>query len=218
VLLPPPGRTELGIDSSFTWEGAQELAEEDRPVGAYYTLREWRADTHELDMLFVLHGDTGPASAWAARAQPGDAVALWGPREGWDPPPGAEWYLLVADDTGLPAVACILETLPDGARVQVIAEVDDETEHQELPVRPGVDVRWCHRYGAEPGTTTLLLDAVRALTFPPGTGYVWGGAESRAMTQVRKLARQERGLPRASVLLVGYWRHVAHGDDIDTDD
>ena len=42
---------------------------EEQPVGAYYTVRAWRPEVAELDILFVLHGD-GPASAWAARATP----------------------------------------------------------------------------------------------------------------------------------------------------
>ena len=42
VLLPPPGRDELTIDQSFTWELSSSMPETERPVGAYYTLRAWR--------------------------------------------------------------------------------------------------------------------------------------------------------------------------------
>ena len=35
-------------------------------------------------------------------------VALWGPRTGFEPAAETDWYLLVADETGLPAVAAIL--------------------------------------------------------------------------------------------------------------
>ena len=44
------------------------MPDEEKPLGAYYTLRAWRPEVLELDMLFVLHGDSGPSSAWAARA------------------------------------------------------------------------------------------------------------------------------------------------------
>jgi NADPH-dependent ferric siderophore reductase len=187
-------------------------------VGAYYTLRRWRPAQHELDILCVLHGDIGPASAWAARARPGDPVALWGPRTAYDPPPGTDRYLLVADETGLPAVAAILESLPEGTPVQVVAECDNPGERQELPPAPSVDVTWVYRDGAPPGTTTLLADAARALPWPSGTPYVWGGGESRAMTAVRRYARRERGLDRAAVSLVAYWRHSAHAADPDDAD
>src|SRR5690606_926564 len=123
LLLPPPGRDALTIDASFTWEQYGTMPDDERPVGAYYTLRRWRPDVAELDVLMVLHGDTGPASAWAHRAKPGDPVALWGPRTAYGPPAGSDRYLLVADETGLPAVAVVLEELDDGVPVQVVAEV-----------------------------------------------------------------------------------------------
>ncbi|HWJ98592.1 MAG TPA: siderophore-interacting protein [Acidimicrobiales bacterium] len=217
LLLPPPGRTELTIGADFSWESVRDMAPEDQPVGAYYTLRAWRPETHELDVLMVLHGDTGPASAWAARAAVGDPVALWGPRTSWSPPADADSYLLVADETGLPAVAVILETLGSDAPIQVVAEVDDETVRQALPTGEHITVTWLHRDGAEAGTTTALADAVRSLPPPTGTPYVWGGAESRAVTQVRRHVRGTWGLPKSQVSLVGYWRHKAHESDVDTE-
>jgi NADPH-dependent ferric siderophore reductase len=213
LLLPPEGRTELTIDQTFTWSGYEEMPEAERPVGAYYTLRRWRPDAHELDILCVLHGDTGPASRWAERARPGDPVALWGPRTAYAPPAGTDWYLLVADETGLPAVAAILESLPEGTTARVFAEVEDESEHHDLPTSPTFEVVWLHRDGSPVGTTTLLADAVRALPWPGGTPYVWGGGESRTMTAVRRYVRHEVGLAREQVSLVAYWRHDAHAGD-----
>ncbi|HEY8544532.1 MAG TPA: SIP domain-containing protein [Acidimicrobiales bacterium] len=220
VLLPPPGRTELTIDASFTWEGYHDMPEEERPVGAYYTVRRWDPETRRVEMLFVLHGDAdgggeGPASSWAAKAAVGDPVALWGPRTSFAPPEGTRRYLLVGDETGLPAIAAIIEWLDPDVPVQVVAEVADAASRQELPARPGVDVVWCHRDGAEAGTTTLLLDAVRAL--PPlseGT-YVWGGGESRTFARLRRHVRQERGLPQEAVDLIAYWRRDAAPGETD---
>jgi NADPH-dependent ferric siderophore reductase len=211
VLLPPPGRDTLTIDQSFTWEQYGQMAPAEQPVGAYYTVRAWRPALAELDMLFVLHGD-GNASGWAARAEPGDPVALWGPRTGYHPPPDTDWLLLAADETGLPAVAAILEQLPEGMPARVLAEVADASEHQELPDRPGVEVAWLHRDGTAAGTTSLLPDAARAVAWPAGKPYVWGGGESRTMTAIRRYVRDERGLDRASVSLVGYWRHDGSHD------
>ncbi|MFO7281440.1 MAG: siderophore-interacting protein [Thermoanaerobacterales bacterium] len=219
LLLPPPGRTELTVDRDFTWTGYERMPVEDRPVGAYYTLRRWYPERRAIEMLCVLHGDTGPASAWVARAKPGDPVALWGPRTAYAPPPDTDWYLLVADETGLPAAAAILESLPPGTVARVFAEVASPEEHQPLPEAPTYSVTWLHRDGAPAGTTTLLPDAVRAMPWPGGTPYVWGGAESRAMATVRRYVRHERGLPRERVSLVGYWRHADHDDPhLDEDD
>ncbi len=208
LLLPPPGRDELGIDQSFTWVAHAQMPVEEQPVGAYYTLRHWRPETAELDVLMVLHEDAGHASSWATRAQPGDRVALWGPRTAYHPPAGTDHLVLVADETGLPAIAVILEQMPAGTTAQVVAEVDTESERQELLSSPDIEVTWVYRDGAAAGTATLLLDAVRALPPFRGTPYVWGGGESRTMTTVRRHVRDERGLERDAVSLVAYWRHT----------
>ena len=215
VLAPPPGRAELTIDRSFTWAAHAAMPDEDKPVGAYYTLRHWRPEAQELDILCVLHDDAGPASAWAAGARPGDPVALWGPRTAYAPPPGTDWYLLVGDETGLPAVGAILESLPEGTTARVFAEVADVAERHQLAESPSYEVTWLHRDGAPAGTTTLLADAVRAMRWPGGTPYVWGGGESRTMTQVRRYVRHEIGLPSPAVSLVAYWRHAGHAGDPD---
>lgn len=221
VLLPPPGRTELGVDQSFTWEAHALMAPEEQQVGAYYTLRRWHPETRQLDVWMVIHGEdeqVGHASAWAARAQVGDRVALWGPRTAFHPPEGTDRLLLVADDTGLPAVAGILEWLPEGMTATVLAEVAGTEEHQELPDRPGVEVIWLHRDGAPAGTTSLLADAARALPPFEGTPYVWGGGETKAMTAVRRHVRDERGLSREAVSLIAYWRHrTTTEDDVESD-
>lgn len=210
VLLPPPGRTELTIDTSFSWEQHFVTPEAERAVGGYYTVREWRPETRELVALFVLHGDSGHASAWAGRVQVGDPVALWGPRTSWSPPADVDDYLLVADETGTPAVAGVLDLLPADARIQVVLETSGPDEHQPLPDHPGATVTWVHRGDAEAGTaTSLLLDAVKALEWPGDGTFVFGGGESRALTQVRKHVRHERGLPRERVSLVAYWRHAS---------
>ncbi|MET0324009.1 MAG: siderophore-interacting protein, partial [Ilumatobacteraceae bacterium] len=219
VLAPPAGRSELTIDAGFTWERFSAMPAEEQPIGAYYTVRRWRPDVHELDLLFVLHGidesgtddgTAGPAARWAATAAPGDPVALWGPRSAYAPPATTDRYLLVADDTGLPGVAAIIESLPAGTPIEVVAEVDSEQDRLPLPEQVGVSVTWCYRRGAAPGTTTALVDAVRARDRPAGTTYAWGGAESRAITAVRRHLRDECGLPQEAVSMTGYWRLGDH--------
>ncbi len=219
VLLPPLGQTELTVDETFSWErDFFAVPEADRPTGAYYTVRRWHPDTKELDALFVLHGDEGAASAWAGRAAVGDPVALWGPRTSWDPPAGTDHFLLVADETGLPAVAGVLDLLPPETSIQVVAEVGTLDERQELPDHPGATVTWVTRDGADAGTaTTLLVDAIRGLEWTGERPYVFGGGESRSLTKVRRFVRDEKGLARDAVSLVAYWRHAADTDPADPD-
>jgi NADPH-dependent ferric siderophore reductase len=219
LLLPPPGRDELTIGRDFDWISYYSMPEEEQPVGAYYTVRHHRPERCELDLDFVLHDDPGPASSFALRARPGDPVALWGPRTAFTPGDGVDWYLLVADETGLPGAAAILDHL-DGCfdgRVVVIVEVAGPEEHQPLAAGPAVDVTWLHRGDRPAGTTMQLADAVRALDLPAGRPYVWGGGESRAMGRIRRYLRREIGYARDDVSLTPYWRHAAHPEEPDDD-
>ncbi|MET0580306.1 MAG: siderophore-interacting protein, partial [Ilumatobacteraceae bacterium] len=111
---------------------------------------------------------------------------------------------------GLPGAAAIIESLPWGTPVELVSEVDAEDDRQPLPDNGGLRVHWRYRRGAAAGTTTALADTVRDLSFPAGTPYAWGGAESRVVTAVRRHLRDERGLPQSAVSMTGYWRRDAH--------
>lgn len=223
VLLPPPGRTSLTIDASFSWLDYYGMPVEEQPVGAYYTVRSFDPATTELVIDVFLHEIAGHASGWARRAAPGDPAALWGPRTTFRPPvaagdgdgvgdgdgDGVDWWLLVADESGLPALEAVLESLPAGADVHAFVELPSAATVPLVPA--GVTV--LERGDAEAGTTTALHDAVRALVLPDGRPYVWGGGESRVMTSIRKYLRKEVGYPRDRVSLTAYWRHQDHADD-----
>lgn len=218
LMLPPPGRDELTIGRDFDWISFYLMPEEDRPVGAHYTVRHHRPDDGEIDVDFVLHDHPGDVSGWALTAEPGNPVALWGPRTAYQPPADVDSYLLVADETGLPAVAAILEHLAGEGftgPVRVVAEVADAGEHQPLPVGRDGEIAWLHRDGVAAGLSTQLLDTITARPLLGEVPYVWGGGESRTMTAIRKHVRHTVGLPRTHVSLTPYWRHALHADDPD---
>lgn len=208
VLLPPAGQSKLTFGTDFAWEAYEQMPEEERPTGAYYTVRRWREDVRELDMWFVLHGDAGEASAWASRAEPGQPVGLWGPRRIFYPPTTTGRYLFVVDETGFGAVASVLDQLlasdPD-VEARVIAECDGDVGRVEFPSGPNVTATWVDRDGAAPGTTTGLLDEVQRLDVPADT-YAFGAAESRRITAIRIHLRDHVGLAAEQVSMTGYWR------------
>jgi NADPH-dependent ferric siderophore reductase len=208
VLLPPRGRDELTVDVDFNWQQYEEMPEAERPEGAYYSVRAWRPVERELDMWFVLHGDEGASSAWAMRAEPGQPVALWGPRRAFDPPEATGSYLLVTDETGFGAVCAVIDdvlAVDAAAVVTVIAEVDGTENRIEFPAGANVSVAWFDREGAPPGGRPLLVDAVSDLDIPADV-YAFGAGESRRITHVRKYLRQVIELSAEQVSMTGYWR------------
>jgi NADPH-dependent ferric siderophore reductase len=171
-----------------------------------FTVRAHHAERAEIDVDFFVHGDIGRASAWASRAKVGDTVGFAGPRTHWKFANGADWSLLVADETGLPALLAILESLPAGHRTTALAEVSDNTERQEVETAADVELVWLVRGGRPPGTTRVLADAVTELELPEGGGRVWGGGEALAMRAIRDEVGS-RGVPRRGMNVMGYWKH-----------
>jgi NADPH-dependent ferric siderophore reductase len=203
LLWPAPGR-ELVLPREG-WRFPPGVAEAQHCRN--YTVRRYDPAAGELDIDFVVHGDHGPASRWAAAAAPGDSVGYAGPRTHWTADPAADWTLLIADETGLPALAAIAETLPPGHPAIAVVEVADAREEQPLPSRADLEVRWLHRDGAPAGPSARLEDAVRALALPPGRGRAWGAGEAHAVRGVRRYLCAEAGLGAAAVSVLGYWKH-----------
>jgi len=137
----------------------RELPDAKRNPVRTYTIRAVRPAEREIDIDFVLHGTSGPASAWATAAAVGDVLAVVGPDsrvEGHDG--GIEWHpgeatslLIAGDETAVPAICSIVESLPADATGQVLAEVPTEADALPLSAPPGVTVTWLARGAAAHG-------------------------------------------------------------------
>jgi NADPH-dependent ferric siderophore reductase len=202
VLAQDPAGLRRLVDRGSDWYPEYcAMPEERRPWIRTYTVRAVRPERAEVDVDIVLHGvddgHAGPAARWAASAVPGDRIVLLGPdRPGrgrmwgveWAPPAAATTLLLAGDETAVPAVCAILESLggrpatAEGAsqrgtseertearsrtrggaprRVVALLEVPAEGDAMNLALQPGVTVRWLPRSGAAHGS--LLVPAVKA--------------------------------------------------------
>jgi NADPH-dependent ferric siderophore reductase len=178
-----------------------------QPVSRDYTVRDYRdgaAAGPSLDIDFVLHGD-GPAANWARRAQPGEALEFVGPSGRYRPDPHADWHLFAGDDTALPAMQAYVAMLPANARVALYVEVADAAEQQLMPGAATPTVRWLHRDSREPGTSTLLDDALRAARLPPGQGRIWLAGHTPTVRRIRAHLLNERGVDRGALYVKGFW-------------
>ena len=190
-----------------------------RPEARVYTPRIWDADKRELSVDFIIHGE-GPGSSWAESAKPGDRIVIAGPGGRFQVDPSSDWYLLAADQTGIPALATVLEALPESIPAQVYVEVEDASEEQDLPSSKNVTLTLLHRAPNKP-MGAALLDAVTKTKLPAdGAGRVWVACESAIMHDIRRHLLEERKLNRTAMHTHGYWKlgaenHPDHdyGDD-----
>lgn len=202
-------------------DGLDFPADVERPKSRAYTPRHWNADTNELDVDFVIHGE-GPASAWASAAKPGDTAVVSGqPSGAYLPDTDAEWYVILGDEAALPAIGTLLEALPATMRAEVIIEVLNADEEQPLTSPAQANITWLHRGNDTDLAGKLLIDAVRNVELPAGDGRVWVSAEASIMREVRKHLLEDRQLDRSLIRTQGYWKqgalnHTDHdmGDDI----
>ena len=175
----------------------------DQPMPAMrdYTPRRYDLDTLELDIDFVLHGD-GPASTWAEQAKPGQFLHIGGPRGSMVVPDIFDSYLLIGDETALPAIARRLEGLAANRRALVVIEVENGAEQQKLDSAAQVNVIWVLREGGK----NNLLNTVKELQVPSGNLYAWVATETKMSRQIRRVLFDEHGLDEKFVKAVGYWR------------
>lgn len=155
-----------------------------------YTVRQARLDAvyPEIDVDFVMHfddhGNGGPAANWALNAKPGDAITIIGPNNraahcvtaeiysGIEWRPGlAQRVLLAGDETAIPAISAILESLPEYMTGHAFLEVPEAGDFLELTSPADVEITWLAR-GASIGRSRphgeLLQEAVRKAVPVPG--------------------------------------------------
>lgn len=201
LLLPAPEADTITLP---TWNGNEfRKADGSRPALRTLTPRYHRPLDQELDVDVVLHGDT-PLATWAATAEPGSPVALSGPGRGYEIDPRATDFLLLGDESALPAIAQLLEHLPAPARVNVLVEVADPAGRLAFPDRPGLDVTWLDQPDSDqPGA--ILVEAVKAATISTDT-HIWVAGEAAAVQAIRRHLFEERSLPRSRAVVRGYWK------------
>jgi len=192
-----------------------------------YTPRAFNPARNELTVDFVLHGE-GPASSWAAQAQVGQPMLIAGPGRSFALDSRAEWLLIAGDESAIPAIATILEVVPEGLRTQVLLEVNDAADEFALAtIGPHVSLQWLHRAQPLSGhdgaarAGVELAAAVAAFRQPPGPGQVYVACEADAMRGIRRHLLVERALEREWVTTRGYWKQGAtdhpdrdYGEDV----
>lgn len=176
-----------------------------------YTPRRFDAEARELTLDFVVHAH-GPAGQWAATAGVGSEIGVLGPRGNQVYPDDCPEYLLVADETALPATERFLEELPGSAVIRVVVIAGPQTRWRELGGGRAAEIHWLPPVDlAAPEAATAVVAAVAGLPVEPET-FTWGAGEAGIMQAVRRHLREERGADADHVVVKGYWRTGNAGD------
>jgi NADPH-dependent ferric siderophore reductase len=170
IMLPLPGIGITPLDPSNWYDAWRHLPDELRNPLRTYTVRAVRPELREIDIDFVAHGDSGPASRWATHATVGDEIMIVGPVLRTDGlVSGVEWkpgdathVLLAGDETAAPAICSIVSSMPRDAKGCAFIEVPTIADALPIDAPDGVHVTWLARNDAPHGSA--LDPAVRAWT------------------------------------------------------
>ncbi|WP_426702657.1 siderophore-interacting protein [Rhodanobacter sp. Col0626] len=177
-----------------------------------YTPRHHDAERNELAIDFVLHGD-GPASHWASQAAPGQRIGAGGPRGSFVVAGDFDRYVLVGDETALPAIGRWLEEMPAGVPVDVLLEIPEASDRQQLNSPAHVNFTWLERDGEAPGHGDRLQRALQSLPAMAGDTFYWIATESRRARAMRLFLDNERGIAKECIRATGYWKRDADSDE-----
>lgn len=183
------------------------MPREDWSITRTYTIRWFDAAAQEIAIDFVLHGDTGLAGPWAAACVLGDRIIFSGPGGAYSPNPEAAWYLFAGDESALPAIAAAVESLDANAVGHAYVEVDTAADIQTINAPEHLKVTWLFRNGANPATSTELIDAVTNGPWLEGPVDAFIHGEREYMKKLRDVLFKQRGLDRSQVSLSGYWAY-----------
>lgn len=199
LLLPSPGSNELVMPE---WNGNEFLmADGSRPIIRTFTPRNLTPDGLDLDL--VIH-EGGAASAWVTAVEQGAAAAISGPGRGYVVDEAAAGFMLAGDETAIPAMAQLLEFIPDEKPVVVHVEVAADFGRITLPNHANASVVW-HELARGAETGCELLDAVRNADLREDVP-IWCAGEAAAMHRIRSYLFAEQRLPRSLATVRGYWK------------
>ena len=216
MFIKRPGQTELRLptQTSKLWYAQYLMMGKDtRPTVRNYTVREFRpagsglfGPGPEMDIDFVAHGDSSPASAFATHAAPGEELAMLDEGLIYNPPPEAPWQLLVGDESALPAIVGVLRSAPRDLKGHAFIEIPHADDAQEVDAPHGVDVHWLTRPDPHGVPGQFALQTVTAATLPDEPGYAFVVGEQQLATGLRRHLVNERKWPKENVSFTGFWR------------
>lgn len=207
-----------------------------------YTVRRASSILRIIDIDFVLHNNSGVATSWVQRARVGDELvilmppatpahtpddfSLDVPGDGQANPAAISWlpgnaskFLLIADETALPAVSAIASELAPHVRVEVLVEVPTGQDIIPIHAGPHVAVHWLPRQSVHQHQPSkhgeLILSAVdnwaKNLQWHVGSSqnsayYVWIAGNKEVVAAAESRLREQPQMRSATITTQTYWQ------------
>jgi NADPH-dependent ferric siderophore reductase len=147
--------------------------------------------------------DAGPATRWALDAVPGSTLSIGGPR-GSAVVSGVKRWLLIGDETGLPAMGRRIEEAGEDAVITSIGLVVGPEEEQVFETPASLETLWVHRPLSRATDASGLISVLDTIALQPET-FVWVAAEASVARAVRAYLVEKRGYPLTWIKAAGYW-------------
>lgn len=173
---------------------------EGEPERRDYTPRRYDRQAGTLAIDFAVH-EAGPATRWALAARPGDTLQIGGPRGS---AVEVRRWLLIGDETALPAIGRRIEEAEPGSHVTSIAAVTGPDERQGFKTQATLRTLWAHRPLSAADDPAALLTILKTVEIEPET-FVWVAAEAAVARAIRHHLVAERGHPFGWIKAAGYW-------------
>ncbi|MHC9046160.1 siderophore-interacting protein [Microbacterium saperdae] len=167
-----------------------------------YTPLAWGDDW--LDVEFAVHGDQGVAAPWAASAPLGSSIGVGGPRGSavLTGTPGS--WLLVGDETAIPAIRRFAALIAPDVPARIVVET--VTAGREIDIDAPIAVEWLHR-GETPAGSALVgfLDSLTSEDAVGEDPFVFIAAEQGIVKPGRALL-ERWAIDPAKAVVKGYWK------------
>ena len=203
----------------FRYEPGQDVmllvaADGTRPIRRRYTIRSLDRPALAMTLNVVRHGD-GPGERWVSGARPGDSIEGIGPRGKITTSPAADWHVFMGDESAMPAILAMTESLPGDADATLVIEIPGPDDEQELLAPARTRLSWLHRLSADAGAPALLSAEAAEIELPPGNGHAYLFGEASVVLRLREILTA-RGLRQDQISPKAYWGrgrgNAGHGE------
>jgi NADPH-dependent ferric siderophore reductase len=168
-----------------------------------YTIRAFNEQTKALTVDFAVNDHKGLGTDWANNAKVGDFLGIAGPGDTKHTNYYADWHLLVADLTGIPAAAAVLERLPAEAKGIAVLQVPTEQDKQVIHGPKNITVKWVINPDL---TKNELLNAVQTIDWMQGEPAIFIAGEIRQVKAIKRHVEQMPGYSSEQTYASGYWK------------